>query len=156
MVTLGRLSDPTLPVWKQYPKFGYLNRWEDYRMKIDGWEYPILREIKGNLAVERVSASAYHAIRPYGDFFLESSGATYIRVFGSQEQSILLPRYANNKLMIMEFCKQVLYLRNNFWKKKDATFHLSIVIGEYTCTKWKEVESTAKEIYLYDFSISEL
>lgn len=45
-------------------------------MKIDGWEYSILREIKGNLADERVSAFAHQAITPYGDFFLESSGAT--------------------------------------------------------------------------------
>lgn len=49
-----------------------------------------------------------------------------------------------------------MYLWNNLWKKKDATFNLPIVNGEYSCSRWKEVESTAKEICLYDFPITQL
>lgn len=54
-----KLSNPTNAVWNCYTKFWYPNRWEDYRMKIGGWEYPILREIKGNLVFDKVSSFTY-------------------------------------------------------------------------------------------------
>lgn len=103
----------------------------------------------------RVFASAFQVVRPYGDFFLESNNATYIRVYGSQEPPIMLPKYASNRKVIMEFCKQLFYL----WKyarKKDATFNLPIVIGEYSCTRPKEIKLAEKEILLYDFPTTQV
>lgn len=87
---------------------------------------------------------------------MENSNATYIRVYGYEEPPIMLPRYTNNRLVMMEFCIQISYLRDKVWKKENATFNLSIRIGEYSCTLWKEVQETKKEILLYGFLMTEV
>lgn len=128
------LAKSTNLVWYCYPKFQYLAKWDNCRMKIDGQEYHIWREINGNLLLKE-SSFAFQAIKPYNDFFLERIDATYIQVYGSQKPPIMLPKYASNRLVIMEFCRQILYLRKNILKKKDSTFNFPILIGEYSCTR---------------------
>lgn len=51
----------------------------------------------------------------------------------------------------MEFCKQMLFLYENIWKKKDATINLPIIIDEYACTNWGESKEMRNELIYYWF-----
>lgn len=86
--------------------------------------------------VRRISDSTVEAVWGHADYFLEDPTHTYIRVYGFEVRPYLLPRYANNRLVRMEFCRQLLFLYENIWKKKNATTNLRISIGDYTCSTW--------------------
>lgn len=45
-------------IWKCYPKWRIERRWESFEMMNDRWEYLIYKEIKGEVAVARISNSA--------------------------------------------------------------------------------------------------
>lgn len=107
--------------------------------------------MKGKQLVKRISDSIVEAITGHADFFLEDPTHTYIRVYGSKDRPYLLPRYANNRLILMEFCKQLFFLYENMWKKKDATINLPISIRESTCTSWNETNEMKNELTYYHF-----
>lgn len=42
-----------------------------------------------------------------------------------------MPRYVNNRLILMEMMRQLAYLHEHVWHKKSATTKLPIIVGEY-------------------------
>lgn len=88
-----------------YPRWWVKNRWHDFAMRNDGWEYKIYKEIKGEHLVKRIIDLAVEALRGHVNFYLEEANATYIRVYGSKEAPYRLSRYASDKLILMEFCR---------------------------------------------------
>lgn len=111
----------------------------------------IYKEIKGKQLVKRISDSAMEAIREHAYFFLEDLAHTYVRVYGSDVTPYLLPRYANNRFIVMEFGRQLLFLYENVWKKKYAIVNLPISIREYTCSIWQEAKEMKNELSYYHF-----
>lgn len=146
------LNNPKKSIWRAYPKWWLESRWDHYAMRNDGWEYQIYKEIKGNQMVKRIFDSAIEAIRGHAYYLLEDPTHTYIRVYGYEVRPYLLPRYADNRLILMEFCRQLLFLYENVWKKKNATTNLPISIGEYTFSTWQEAKEMGVELSYYHFS----
>lgn len=101
--------------------------------------------------VKMKSYSAVEAIRGQEDYFLEDPSHTYIRVYGSEVKPYLFPRYANNRLILMEFYRQLLFMHENIWKKKNAARNLPISIEEYTCSTWQEAKEMRTELSYYHF-----
>ena len=79
-------------------------------MRNDGWEYAIYKELKGEVAVPRISNSAQQALRRHGDFFVHHQQYSYIRIYGSDIEPYQLPRYVSNRLMLMEMMRQLTHL----------------------------------------------
>lgn len=96
-------------------------------MRNDEWEYAIYKEIKGELVVKRISDAATQVIIAHENFYLQYVDHTYIKVYGSEEKPLLLPRYASDRLVLMEFARQLLFLKERVWRKKDATINLPIL-----------------------------
>lgn len=86
----------------------------------------------------------------HADFYLQYTDHTYIRVYGSEDQPLLLPRYASDKLVLMEFSRQLLFLKERVWRKKDATINLLISIASYVFQTWVAAKNM-KEIQQYIF-----
>lgn len=81
-------------------------------MKNDEWEYAIYKEIKGELVVKRISNAIIQAISAHANFYLQYVDYTYIKVYGFKELPLLLPRYASERLILMEFVRQLLFLKS--------------------------------------------
>lgn len=150
------LNNPEKVVWRSYSKCWLESRWDYYAIRNDGWEYQIYKEIKGKQMVKRISNSTIEAICRHANYFLEDPAHTYIWVYGSEVKSYLLPRYASNCLILMEFCRQLLLLYENVWKKKNATTNLPISVGEYTCSTWQEAKEMGIELSYYHFGEEEV
>lgn len=89
--------------WNVYPKWWYHIKFRYYYERNDEWEYAIYKEIKGESVVKRISDAAIHAISVHVDFYLQYTDYTYIRVYGSEEQPLLLPRYDSDLRAILYF-----------------------------------------------------
>lgn len=57
-------------IWNCYPKWKIERRWNSFVIRNDGWEYLIYKEIKGEVAVAKISNSTQDALRKHGDFFI--------------------------------------------------------------------------------------
>lgn len=90
--------------------------------------------------------SAFQAISGHANFYLQYTEHTYIRVYGSKEQYFLLHRYASDRLVLMEFVRHLLFLKERVWRKKDATINLQIAISSYVWQTWVEAKSMRKEL----------
>lgn len=113
-------------VCKAYPRWWLESKWGYYAMRNDGWEFQIYKEIKGRHMVKRISDSTVDAIQGHVDYFMEDPTHTYIWVYGSQVRPYVFPRYASNHFILMEFCRKLLLLYENVWKKKNGTTNLPI------------------------------
>lgn len=114
-------------------------------------EYDIYKDIKGESVVKRISDAAIQAISIHANFFLQDADFTYIRVYGSEEQPLLLSRYASDRLILMEFARQPLFLKVKVLKKKNATINLPISISRYMCQTWVEATHMREEQQQYNF-----
>ena len=99
------VSKGNVSIWRCYPKWRIERRWNDFVMRNDGWEYAIYKELKGEVAVPRVSNSAQQALKRHGDFFVHHQQYSYIRIYGSDIEPYQLPRYVSNRLMLMEMMR---------------------------------------------------
>jgi len=136
----------TYAIWKCYSKWKIERRWNSFAMRNDGWEYQIYKEIKGEVTVARISNSAQDALRKHGDFFVHHQDYSYIRLYGSTVEPHQLLRYVSNKLLLMEMMRQLAHLHENVWQKKSTTSNLSIIVGEYQCRAWANVDSMKEEL----------
>lgn len=82
-------------------------------MRNDGWEYQIYKEIKGEVAIARISNLAQDALRKHGDFFVHHQDYSYIRIYGSVVEPYRLPRYVSNIILLMEMMRQLAHLDEN-------------------------------------------
>lgn len=148
------LDDKDKPVWRSYPKFLVENRWDEFKMMNEGFECRIYKEIKGSTEMTRVSDAAILALHGHADFYLEKTDATYIRVYGSNQAPYRLLRYPSDRLILMEFCRHMLYLHEKVWcKKGDTSCKLPITIGEYQCTSWRQIKTMKAELAYYKFTV---
>lgn len=147
-ITLLNKSGTT--IWKCYQKWFLGSRYSYFYMKTDRWEYEILKEIKGEAQLKRISNTTIDALKGHANFYLHHSTYTYIRVFGSQVHPHMLPRHVSNKIILMEFCYQLSFLHEQVWKKA-ATITLPIIVGEYACTLWVDVDNIKTELGYYGF-----
>lgn len=109
------------------------------------------KEVKGESIVKNISDAAAQAINAHADFYLQYVDHTYIRVHSSKEQPLLLPMYASDRLVLVEFARQLLFLKEREWRKKDATINLPISIASYVFQTWVEAKSIRKELQQYIF-----
>lgn len=107
----GYLGHKNVPVWRAYQKLWYKNKFQYFYERTDYWEYDSCKDIKGESVVKRIFDAAVQAINVHADFFLQDANFTHIRVYGSKEQPLLLPRYASDRMILMEFAKQLLFLK---------------------------------------------
>lgn len=98
-------------IWHIYPKRWYNNNLRHYYERSDQWEYEIYKHIKEKFVVKKISDASIQAISAHADFYLQYVDHTYIRVNGSEEQPLLLPRFASDRLILMEFVRQLLFLK---------------------------------------------
>lgn len=131
------LYDPTHPVWENYPQFYAHNKWNsgNWMTITNGFEGKIYEEILGRANVFRISNEAAATIKGHADFFMEDIEFTYLKVYGSKEAPYKLPRYASDRLILMEFSRHLLNIHDKVWvKKASATYQLPVIIGNYECT----------------------
>lgn len=138
------------PIWCIYPKWWYHNKIYHYYERNDLWEYEIYKDIKGEFVVKRIFDAVVQAISVHADFYLHYDDHTYIRVYGFEEQPLLIPKYASNRLILMEFARQLLFLKERVWRK-DATINLPISISNYVLQTWVEASNMKKELQQYVF-----
>lgn len=109
------LGKKEFPIWCSYPKWWYYKVRHFYERN-DLWEYEIYKDIKWESVMKRISYVAIQAIRVHADFYLQYVDYTYIKVYGCEEQPLLLPKYASDRLVLMEFAKQLLFLKERVWR----------------------------------------
>lgn len=120
-------------------------------MKSDGWEYEIYKELKGEINVARIFNSSQHTLRKHGDFYIHHQHYSYIRLYGSTVEPYQLPRYVKNRMLLMEMMRQFTYLHEYVWQNKSTTSNLLIIVGEYQCRAWADVNSMIEELVRYNF-----
>ena len=91
--------------------------------------------------MKRISNAIVQAICVHANFYLQYVDFTYIKVYGSEEQPLLLPKYASDRLVLMEFARQLLFLKAQVWTKKDATINLLTSIASYVLQTWVEANN---------------
>lgn len=65
-----------------YPKFNKVEEWNHIHMRIDEWEFSIIKELKGPQHVLRISINAMDFLKKFIDFYLEDFDNSFIRVYG--------------------------------------------------------------------------
>lgn len=133
------IAKGNVSIWRCYPKWR-IERWNDFVIRNDGWEFVIYKELKGDVTVPRISNSAQQALKRHGDFFVHHQHYSYIRIYGSNIEPYQLPRYVSNRLMLMEMMRQLTHLHERVWHKKSTTTNLPIQVGEYQCKAWTDVD----------------
>lgn len=63
-------------------------------------------ELRGSIH-KRLSDKAMQLISTYGNFFIQFPRFTYLRVGGFEEEPYRLPRYAFDRQISMEICRQL-------------------------------------------------
>ena len=82
---------------------------------------------------------------------MEDMEFTYLRIYVYKEAPYRLPRYASDCLILMEFSKHLLSMHDKVWMKKaTTTYQLPIVIGNYKCTTWCQVDMIRQVLALYE------
>lgn len=79
---------------------------------------PFIKRLRESLysLVKRISNSVVQVICRHANFFLQYIEYTYIRVYASEENPLLLPKYASDRLVLMEFARQLLFLKERTWR----------------------------------------
>lgn len=62
-----------------------------------------------------------------------------------------LPIYVSNKLIIMEMIRQLAFLHEHVWHKKSTTTNLSVIVGEFQCNTYADVDTMKEELERYHF-----
>lgn len=124
-------------MWQAYPKWWYHNKFQHLCERADRWKYDIYKDIKGEFIVKRISDATIQTISVHAYFFLHNADHTFFKFYGSEERPLFLPRYANDRLILMEFARQLLFLKEKVWKK-NMTINLPISIARYVCQTWVE------------------
>lgn len=63
-----------------------------------------------------------------------------------------LPRYVSNKVLLMEMMRYLAYLHEHIWQMKSATSNLPIIVGEYHCKAWADVDSMKEELEKFNLN----
>lgn len=76
-----------------YPKFYKVEEWNHTHMRIDEWEFTIIKEMKGPQHVNRISINAIKFLKIFVNFYLEENDNSYIRVYDAYVTSLKIPCY---------------------------------------------------------------
>jgi len=55
-------------------------------------------------------------------------------------------------MLLMEMMRQLTHLHEHVWQKKSATSNLPIIVGEYQCRAWVDVNSMIEKLGRYNFN----
>ena len=66
-------------------------------------------------------------------------------------QPYQLPRFMSNKLLLMEMMRQLAFLHEQVWQKKSTTSNFPIIVSEYQCKSWANVDTMKEELVRYNF-----
>lgn len=112
-----------------YPKFHKVEEWIDIHMRIDEWEFTILKEIKGPQHVLKLSTNIVKFLKRFVDFYLKEFDNSYIKVYGAHIAPLELPFHLINKMVFFQFIKQVFYFHKKFPRRRRK--HPSKYLSNY-------------------------
>lgn len=140
-----------------YLKFHKVEEWNHIQMRTDEWEFTIIKELKGDQHVPRISIEVIDFLKRFVDFYVEEFDNSYIKFFGDDVAPLKLPCYLRDRIVFLEFVRQIFYFHEIFVKeKKEAPIKIPITCSWYCCNNWLEEKIIKCEIECYDFEYHDL
>lgn len=93
-------------------------------------------------------------IREWACWFIQNQHSTYIRVSGFTGNPILLPRCYNDRVILLEYVRQMIGLQSLLSSKHKTGVDFSVSIGYFSCFEIQVAKSVEQE--LQDLHLKEL
>ncbi|KAH9305342.1 hypothetical protein KI387_009746, partial [Taxus chinensis] len=89
--------------------------------------------LDGDLKANRVSKEAWEAVSRIGSIFIRFADFTYLRVTRFSGEPLKLPRYPNDRLVIMELSRQLVEMHDLQSKRHKSIGCFPTTMGHYSC-----------------------
>ena len=93
----------------------------------DAFSMLTARELQGNIGLQ-ISLEAASLISTYGSFFIQYPRFTYIHIGGFQDCPLMLPCFADDRLVLSKVCGQIGQLNKKCRNKRSIPFPIVIVV----------------------------
>ncbi|KAH9306929.1 hypothetical protein KI387_011333, partial [Taxus chinensis] len=120
------------PVYAYCPQFTLETSNRNFRRVNDAFTMYVVRLLEGDTA-RRFSDEAMNLISQYGAYFIQFRKFSYIRLAGYESTPLRLPMFCNDKMALIEICRQLDKLHRTCRDKKISGLHFPISLGNYTC-----------------------
>lgn len=74
-------------------------------MRIDEWDFSIIKEFKGPQHVPQVTINVVNFLKIFAYFYLREFDNSYIWVYGADVAPLKLPWYLTDRMVFMEFVR---------------------------------------------------
>ena len=102
-----------VPVWEYYDQITLANSKYHYRRVQDAFFGHYRCLFDKQLCIKRVSDAAWEKVNQYGCIFLQFTTFTYLRVGYFKGEPYTLPRYATDRIILMELARQLMDVQND-------------------------------------------
>ncbi|KAH9292607.1 hypothetical protein KI387_042207, partial [Taxus chinensis] len=120
------------PVYAYCPQFTLETSNHNFRRVNDAFTMYVVRLLEGDTA-RRFLDEAMNLISRYGAYFIQFRKFSYIRLAGYESTPLRLPMFCNDKMALIEICRQLDKLHRTCRDKKISGLHFPISLGNYTC-----------------------
>lgn len=98
-------------VWEYYTQLPLKEPRIHYNRINDTFWFPIIIRLIGDTGF-RLSKEAMELVKKWGFWFIQNSRSTYLRVSGFTREPFLLPRYCIDRIILLEYARQMVHLQN--------------------------------------------
>lgn len=106
-------------------------------MRTYEWEFIIIKELKEAQRIPKISIEMMEFLKSFVNFYLDEFDNSYIKFFGVDVVPLKIPHYLSNRMVFMEFVRQIFYFHKKFTKEeKEAPIKIPISCSRYSCNNW--------------------
>ena len=99
----------------------------------------------------RLSLEAQKLIKNYGSYFIKFPRFTYLRVGGFEDESVKLPCYALDCLVLVEVCRQLFLLIKDNLPQENWELVFPIKLGSLTCSNMINASIIGSNLFGFSF-----
>lgn len=150
----GQLGDEEgqKKVWEYYSRLPLVNAKAHFKRINDAFIFPIIIKLIGDTGY-RIIPEAMAIIREWACWFIQNPHSTYIRVSGFIGNPMLLPKYCNDRIILLEYVRQLLGLESLLSSKFKIGIDFLVYIGYFLCSKIQVAKLAEPE--LQDLNLKE-
>lgn len=114
-----------------------------------------VREIQGNIGL-RISPEAAMEVQKYGSVFIQFPKFTYLRLATYDGCPLMLPRFVDDKLILIEICRQISQINKLCRNRRVDEMLFPIDIGYYsydTASDARNIERSIATINLHPYTM---
>lgn len=97
----------------------------------------------------QISHKVTSLVNNYGSFFIQYPRFTYIHIGGFQDCPLMLPHFADDRLVLVEVCSWIGLVKKKCSKKRSIPFPISI--GYYNCLSSSDAQNIERSMVKITF-----